>query len=146
MPILANTIEPLVCRGDAALCQITLTTCYHHHHRRRRRHHHRNPLHSSSCTQGIPISKINDSTFKAKCLGSSEFRMRRDDGRLTRVDIDAAPRTASASATTGHASIVVNEATLRGHVTTAVSRVCACDELRDGADVHGRKLARQSMC
>ena len=26
---LANTIEPSVCGGDAALCQITLTTCYH---------------------------------------------------------------------------------------------------------------------
>jgi len=24
---LANTIEPFVCCGDAALCQITLTTC-----------------------------------------------------------------------------------------------------------------------
>jgi len=24
---LANTIEPSVCGGDAALCQITLTTC-----------------------------------------------------------------------------------------------------------------------
>jgi len=26
---LANTIEPSVCRCDAALCQITLTTCYY---------------------------------------------------------------------------------------------------------------------
>ena len=69
--ILANTIEPFVCRGDAALCQITLTTCYHHHHRRR--HHHHNPLHSISYTQGTPVSKINDSNFKAKCLGSSSF-------------------------------------------------------------------------
>jgi len=25
---LANTTEPSVCRGDAALCQMTLTTCY----------------------------------------------------------------------------------------------------------------------
>jgi len=25
---LANTIEPPICGGDAALCQITLTTCY----------------------------------------------------------------------------------------------------------------------
>jgi len=25
---LANTIEPSVCGGDAALCQITLTSCY----------------------------------------------------------------------------------------------------------------------
>ena len=25
---LANTTEPSVCCGDAALCQITLTTCY----------------------------------------------------------------------------------------------------------------------
>jgi len=25
---LANTIEPSVCGGDAALCQTTLTTCY----------------------------------------------------------------------------------------------------------------------
>jgi len=25
---LANTTEPSVCDGDAALCQITLTTCY----------------------------------------------------------------------------------------------------------------------
>jgi len=24
----ANTIEPSMCGGDAALCQITLTTCY----------------------------------------------------------------------------------------------------------------------
>ena len=24
----ANTTEPSVCGGDAALCQITLTTCY----------------------------------------------------------------------------------------------------------------------
>ena len=27
---LANTIEPFVCGGDAALCQITLTTCFSH--------------------------------------------------------------------------------------------------------------------
>jgi len=26
---LANTAEPSVCGGDAALCQITLTTCYY---------------------------------------------------------------------------------------------------------------------
>jgi len=26
---LANTTEPSMCGGDAALCQITLTTCYH---------------------------------------------------------------------------------------------------------------------
>jgi len=26
---LANTTEPFVCGGDAALCQITFTTCYH---------------------------------------------------------------------------------------------------------------------
>jgi len=26
---LVNTIEPSVCGGDAALCQITLTTCYY---------------------------------------------------------------------------------------------------------------------
>jgi len=26
---LANTTEPSVCGGDAALCQITLTTCYY---------------------------------------------------------------------------------------------------------------------
>ena len=26
---LANTIEPSMCGGDAALCQITLTTCYY---------------------------------------------------------------------------------------------------------------------
>ena len=26
--LLANTIEPSVCGGDAVLCQITLTTCY----------------------------------------------------------------------------------------------------------------------
>jgi len=26
---LMNTIEPSVCGGDAALCQITLTTCYY---------------------------------------------------------------------------------------------------------------------
>jgi len=25
---LASTVEPSVCSGDAALCQITLTTCY----------------------------------------------------------------------------------------------------------------------
>jgi len=25
---LANTTEPSVCGGDAALCQITMTTCY----------------------------------------------------------------------------------------------------------------------
>jgi len=25
---LANTTEPSVCGGDAALCQVTLTTCY----------------------------------------------------------------------------------------------------------------------
>ena len=28
---LANTIEPSVCGGDAALCQITLTTCYYYY-------------------------------------------------------------------------------------------------------------------
>jgi len=27
---LANTIEPSVCGGDAALCQVTLTTCYYY--------------------------------------------------------------------------------------------------------------------
>jgi len=27
---LANTNEPSVCGGDAALCQITLTTCYYY--------------------------------------------------------------------------------------------------------------------
>jgi len=27
-PMLANTIEPSVCGGDAVLCQITLTTCF----------------------------------------------------------------------------------------------------------------------
>jgi len=27
---LANTTEPCVCGGDAALCQITLTTCYYY--------------------------------------------------------------------------------------------------------------------
>ena len=27
-PMLANTIEPSVCSGDAVLCQITLTTCF----------------------------------------------------------------------------------------------------------------------
>jgi len=26
---LANMTEPSICGGDAALCQITLTTCYH---------------------------------------------------------------------------------------------------------------------
>jgi len=26
---LANMIEPFVCGGDAALCQITLTACYY---------------------------------------------------------------------------------------------------------------------
>jgi len=26
---LVNAIEPSVCDGNAALCQITLTTCYH---------------------------------------------------------------------------------------------------------------------
>jgi len=26
---LANTYEPFMCAGDAAFCQITLTTCYH---------------------------------------------------------------------------------------------------------------------
>jgi len=26
---LANTTEPSICGGDAALCQITFTTCYH---------------------------------------------------------------------------------------------------------------------
>jgi len=26
---LANTTEPCVCGGDAALCQITMTTCYY---------------------------------------------------------------------------------------------------------------------
>ena len=30
-PMLANTIEPSVCGGDAVLCQITLTTCYFPH-------------------------------------------------------------------------------------------------------------------
>jgi len=29
---LANMTEPSVCGGDAALCQITLTTCCHLHH------------------------------------------------------------------------------------------------------------------
>ena len=28
---LANTIELSVCGGDAALCQITLTTCYYYY-------------------------------------------------------------------------------------------------------------------
>jgi len=28
---LANTIEPPMCGGDAAFCQITLTTCYHYY-------------------------------------------------------------------------------------------------------------------
>jgi len=28
---LVNTIEPSVCCGDAALCQITLTTCYYYY-------------------------------------------------------------------------------------------------------------------
>ena len=28
---LANTTEPSVCGGDAALCQITLTTCYYYY-------------------------------------------------------------------------------------------------------------------
>jgi len=28
---LANTTEPFVCGGDAALCQITLTSCYVSH-------------------------------------------------------------------------------------------------------------------
>ena len=28
---LANRIEPSMCIGDAALCQITLTTCYLHY-------------------------------------------------------------------------------------------------------------------
>jgi len=27
---LANVIEPPICNGDAALCQITLTTCFHY--------------------------------------------------------------------------------------------------------------------
>jgi len=27
---LANVIEPSICDGDAALCQITLTTCFHY--------------------------------------------------------------------------------------------------------------------
>jgi len=30
---LANTTEPSVCGGDAALCQITLTTCLFHHYK-----------------------------------------------------------------------------------------------------------------
>ena len=30
---LANTIEPSVCGGDAAFCQITLTTCYYDYYR-----------------------------------------------------------------------------------------------------------------
>ena len=30
---LANTIKPSVCGGDAALCQITLTTCYDSYYR-----------------------------------------------------------------------------------------------------------------
>jgi len=34
---LANTIEPSVCGGDVALCQITLTTCYRHIARSARR-------------------------------------------------------------------------------------------------------------
>ena len=29
---LKNTTEPPTCGGDAALCQITLTTCYHNHY------------------------------------------------------------------------------------------------------------------
>jgi len=37
---LANTTEPSVCGGDAALCQITLTTCYYYSHRHRRQFHH----------------------------------------------------------------------------------------------------------
>jgi len=28
---LANTIEPSMCGGDAALCQITLSTCYYYY-------------------------------------------------------------------------------------------------------------------
>ena len=28
---LANTTEPFTCGGDAALCQITLTTCYYYY-------------------------------------------------------------------------------------------------------------------
>ena len=31
--LLVNTIEPSMCGGDAALCQITLTTCNYYHHR-----------------------------------------------------------------------------------------------------------------
>jgi len=31
---LANTTEPSMCDGDAALCQITLTTCYYYFHPR----------------------------------------------------------------------------------------------------------------
>jgi len=27
---LANTVEPSVCGGNGAVCQITLTTCYYH--------------------------------------------------------------------------------------------------------------------
>jgi len=34
---LANTIEQPVCGGDAALCYITLTTCFLHRHKVRRR-------------------------------------------------------------------------------------------------------------
>jgi len=29
---LANTTEPSMCGGDAALCQITLTTCYYYYY------------------------------------------------------------------------------------------------------------------
>jgi len=28
---LANTIEPSMCDGNVACCQITLTTCYHYY-------------------------------------------------------------------------------------------------------------------
>jgi len=37
---LANTIEPFVFGGDAAFCQITLTTCFYHHHGHHHHHHH----------------------------------------------------------------------------------------------------------
>jgi len=35
---LANMIEPFVCGGDAALCQITLTTCCYYDHWRTKAH------------------------------------------------------------------------------------------------------------
>ena len=37
---LPNTTEPSMCSGDAALCQITLTTCSCYYHHRHYYHHH----------------------------------------------------------------------------------------------------------